>query len=556
LNILDLLQADGNVVKRVATTKGGEYAGPCPFCGGNDRFRTWPEQGEYGSWWCRQCGRRGDAIQYLIDYRKMNFREAAKYVGKEISSFTFSLAGRKATRSHQVPRETTAPTDLWQGRARRLVEESENWLFQPSTFGQKMLGWLKECRGLSEETIKKFRLGLVPIDRWEGHEQWGLEPVFKDDGTPKKIRIPLGLTIPLCQDGKIYRIRIRRPKFALRSERDPRYYLLRGSDTRALVLGRDREIHVLLESELDAILLSQQAGDLVGVIALGNAQARPDQDAMAALGNCKLILVALDSDNAGAKEAWQWWTKHFSTARLWPPIAKDPGEMFQHGVNLQTWIEAGIDHYQGEIAEPEKEEIQPPLSGTGHRSDPEPQAPPSLDEATRGQKRQPQTLGPEPLLDVVKEEKIWLGYEEDSKSEPAAAEEIEHIFLKPQRVQPPGPEVAKDQAAPNYLADEDPEWVRKIIELAITGQLTEAVPVSVKSPYQNILGEGVWFCPDQETADNKSPDLAFIPEELMVIIPLLTENKEIAATLISAKRILGGTITDSSLLGLQLSGLH
>ena len=30
----------------------------------------------------------------------------------------------------------------------------------------------------------------------------------------------------------------------------------------------------------------------------------------------------------------------------------------------------------------------------------------------------------------------------------------------------------------------------------------------------------------------------------MVIIPLLTENKELAATLISAKRILGGTITD------------
>ena len=308
------------------------------------------------------------------------------------------------------------------------------------------------------------------------------------------------------------------------------------------------------KSELDAILLIQEAGGLVGVIALGNAQARPDKEAMAALSKCKLILVALDADNAGAKEAWQWWTKHFSTARRWPPIAKDPGEMFQQGVNLQTWIEAGIDHYQGEIAEPEKEEIEPPLSGTGHRSDPEPQAPPSLDEATRGQKHQPQTLGPEPLSDVVKEEKIWLGYEGDSKPEPAAVEEIEHISLNP--VQPPGPEVARDQAAPNYLADEDPEWVRKIIELAITGQLTKAVPVSVKSPYQNILGEGVWFCPDQETADNKSPDLAFIQEELMVIIPLLTENKELAATLISAKRILGGTITDFSLSDLRPAGLH
>ena len=120
----------------------------------------------------------------------MNFREAAKYVGKEISSFTSSLSGRKATRSHWVPRETTAPTDLWQERARRLAEESENWLFHHHTFAQTMLGWLKDHRGLSEETIKEHRLGLVLIDRFEGHEQWGLEPVLKNDETQKRYGYP------------------------------------------------------------------------------------------------------------------------------------------------------------------------------------------------------------------------------------------------------------------------------------------------------------------------------------------------------------------------------
>ena len=431
MNILDLLQADGNVVTRVATTQGGEYAGPCPFCGGNDRFRTWPEQGEYGKWWCRQCGRSGDAIQYLRDYRKMGFREACQYVGKEITRPTPSLVLQKdGPRPLGVPRATTAPTDLWQERARRLVEESENWLFQPSTFGQKMLGWLKEHRGLSEETIKKFRLGLVPIDRWEGHEQWGLEPVLKDDGTPKKIWIPLGLTIPLCQDGKIYRIRIRRPKFALRSERDPRYYLLRGSDTRSLVLGHDREIYVLVESELDAILLSQEAGDLVGVIALGNAQARPDKEAMAALSKCKLILVALDADNAGAKEAWKWWAKHFSTARRWPPIAKDPGEMFQQGVDLRTWIKAGIDHYQAEIAEPEKETIELPLSGTGHRSDPQPLAPPSLDEATRGQNHPPTGPWARTIIGRSPRREHPANIRGNGEPEPATVEEADYMARK------------------------------------------------------------------------------------------------------------------------------
>jgi hypothetical protein len=216
-----------------------------------------------------------------------------------------------------------------------------------------MLGWLKEHRGLSEETIKEHRLGLVLIDRFEGHEQWGLEPVLKDDETPKKIWIPRGLTIPLWQDGKIYRIRIRRPRFALRSEADPRYYLLRGSDTRAMILGTDKSVSIILESELDALLLHQEAGDLVNVISLGNAQSRPDKEAADLLQQSRLILLALDADDAGGKESWQWWKKHYPQARRWPPVAgKDPGDMLAAGVNIRTWVEIGLTEYKDGAAQP------------------------------------------------------------------------------------------------------------------------------------------------------------------------------------------------------------
>ena len=239
-----------------------------------------------------------------------------------------------------------------------------------------MLGWLKERRGLSEEAIKKYRLGLVYIDRWDSHEQWGLDPVLKEDGTPKKIWIPKGLTIPLCQDGNILRIRIRRPKMDLKSEGDPRYYLLRGSDTRAMVLGQDRDVFTILESELDAILLFQEAGDLSGVISLGNAQARPDIEAMEALRHSKLILVALDGDDAGAKEAWGWWLNHFPQAKRWPPVGgKDPGEMFLAGMNLRTWIEAGIDEYgesPGDLAHAQEMEAEP-LPLPAQEKEPEPE---------------------------------------------------------------------------------------------------------------------------------------------------------------------------------------
>ena len=39
---VDLLSVIGSAttLKKVAATDGGEYAGPCPFCGGDDRFRV------------------------------------------------------------------------------------------------------------------------------------------------------------------------------------------------------------------------------------------------------------------------------------------------------------------------------------------------------------------------------------------------------------------------------------------------------------------------------------------------------------------------------------
>jgi DNA primase len=288
----------------------------------------------------------------------MTFKEACQFLGKEMNYQSSTLAGGRTTKPRWEPRTTGVPGDIWQKRAWTLVEESELWLFKSFSFAPKMLkmlGWLKECRGLSEETIRAHRLGLALIpNRFEGHEKWGLEPVFKDAGTPKKIWIPRGLTIPLFQDGKIYRIRIRRPKFALRSERDPRYYLLRGSNTQAMVLGTDKPVSIIVESELDALLLHQEAGDLVNVISLGNAQSRPDKEAADLLQQSRLILLALDADAAGGKESWQWWKEHYSQARRWPPVAgKDPGDMLAAGINTRTWIEAGLIEYKDSAAQPE-----------------------------------------------------------------------------------------------------------------------------------------------------------------------------------------------------------
>lgn len=64
---------------------GSEHGGPCPWCGGDDRFRVWPDQGagDLGRYWCRRCGRKGDVIDFLRDYKGLTFQEACQDAGLE-----------------------------------------------------------------------------------------------------------------------------------------------------------------------------------------------------------------------------------------------------------------------------------------------------------------------------------------------------------------------------------------------------------------------------------------------------------------------------------------
>ena len=69
LTITDLYTARGLALKsKGRNSRGAEFAGPCPLCGGKDRFLVWPEQNDgNGSYSCRQCGISGDVIQWFMD---------------------------------------------------------------------------------------------------------------------------------------------------------------------------------------------------------------------------------------------------------------------------------------------------------------------------------------------------------------------------------------------------------------------------------------------------------------------------------------------------------
>ena len=56
-----------------------EMAGPCPKCGGDDRFIVWTEKNTF---WCRQCEWKGDVIELHCHQKGLDFKGLAeKYLG-------------------------------------------------------------------------------------------------------------------------------------------------------------------------------------------------------------------------------------------------------------------------------------------------------------------------------------------------------------------------------------------------------------------------------------------------------------------------------------------
>jgi hypothetical protein len=345
-NVLDLLRDTGITAKKASSSKGGEFHSPCPGCGGEDRFHIWPAQNEgEGSWWCRQCDRGGDGIEFLMVYQGRTFPEACAILGRDLPEKEYTPVFRRTVKREPAaftPSVYRSPESLWKEKAHHFVD----WAHGELLADDEQMAWLSD-RGIDEDTIKVYMLGWNTgkngKDLFRPRESWGLPTEIKRNGRKKMLWIPRGIVIPCYIDGELQRIRIRRPKAHLRSVRDPRYYFVPGSAVMPMILGdAEARAWVVVETELDGIMLHQFAGDLAGVIAMGTASSHPDATGHALLRDALVILNALDFDGAGAK-AWQWWRTNYPKAERWPvPEGKDPGEAFQAGVDIRAWVLSGL----------------------------------------------------------------------------------------------------------------------------------------------------------------------------------------------------------------------
>lgn len=88
--------------------------GPCPLCGGKDRWR-WDNKEGRGTWICSQCG-AGDGIALVMQKNRWEFREAAKHIEAIVGSTPVKTPKRE--RSDHDKRD--AMNRLW--RSSKAIE--------------------------------------------------------------------------------------------------------------------------------------------------------------------------------------------------------------------------------------------------------------------------------------------------------------------------------------------------------------------------------------------------------------------------------------------------
>lgn len=354
-DLTDLFREYGFTLKQKTAE---EWSSACPVCGGSKRCSLWPGEGEgRGYYWCRECGAKGDGIQFLRDYAGMSYADACKRIGVAAAApvvRTPKLSRQHAGRRFEPVRDRQSADTVDREKWCAHAEKFSLWAADCLQRSPEHLAWLA-ARGIDAASAARYRLGYNPGEKGRNciirpRSSWGLPDALRDDGKPRRLWLPRGIVIPQIEEGAVRRLRIRR----LDSDREKfnpahKYHVVEGSEMQPLWLECTAPLRegqgavVVVETELDAFMLHALAGDLVHALALGTCNvARLPAWMFDRLKDSLVILVALDADAAGA-EGWLRWRQTFPTARRWPvPAGKDPGDAFARGEDMRIWLLSGL----------------------------------------------------------------------------------------------------------------------------------------------------------------------------------------------------------------------
>lgn len=369
MNIQDYLEEKGFKLNRCTAN---EFSCECPFCGGTDRFRVWPEDGDGGRWACRQgmgfdhpgkpsgsFAAVGDAVDLVRALEGLSYVEARKFLNLPVASNWYSSISRPQPKDSFKLYEEKPRNEKWIASAMKLVSAASKALLSSrqekglwgSSQSLDCLTYLTDERCFSLETIKRFKLGIIPVFLSQPAEEWGIEP-WQNSRSGEICQslsfFKNNLVIPTWRrGGYIDRIKIRFPKPSANGQR---FTTVRGGNDAPAPYAKPAEIYVVVESELDAILLAQEC-PTVCPVALGGVGKFPTAELDVEFKKAKLILLVFDQDKEaeGALGKWQSHYHNAKPARLPEEWGKDPTELelnYRAGkapVSLSDFIKYAIE---------------------------------------------------------------------------------------------------------------------------------------------------------------------------------------------------------------------
>ncbi|WP_069804501.1 DNA polymerase [Thermogemmatispora onikobensis] len=370
IDLVHLIQQETGLQFSHPVGKDRVAKGPCPWCGGRDRFgivtATQPQR-FYCGWHGQGCLRHGDALTFLALWKGWSRAEARAWLGcweEERGLLAAAGAASQGSVAADAP-----PPQQWQEAGRALLEQAQRWLWTEQ--GAVARAYLAR-RGLREETVRRLGWGYlpagVPLGQLARPETWGLT----DREPDRPLRLPVGLVIPWESAGALWKLVFRRVEqgqvehrrvASARAGRSWRYWTLPGS--RPCLYRLDRlqagQPVVLVEGEIDVATLEQEVGELVVCVGTGGAAGARSPTWVERLHQAACVLVAFDQDpqGQGAIAARYWLEALGARAWLWQPISKDVNEMLQAGQDLRAWVQAGLVLAQAATALPAASELQP-----------------------------------------------------------------------------------------------------------------------------------------------------------------------------------------------------
>lgn len=284
--------------------KGREYSGLCPFH--NEKSPSFTVNEDKGFFHCFGCGAHGDAIGFEMRANNLSFTEAVEKLSSEVGLDVPKASPEERRREAQ----RASAHDCMEAACRFF----ERQLREPG--GREGLAYLRE-RGLSEDTITRFRLGWAPDSRE------ALKKMVMSEACPESLLIEVGLlkkpegggaSFDFFRGRVTYPVTDRRGRvvaFGARTLGDGQPKYLNSPDTplfhkgsmlyglaHARETARDKGVVLAVEGYMDVIAL-HQAGFTYAVAPLGTALTEAQIEEMWRLADEPIL--CFDGDGAGQR---------------------------------------------------------------------------------------------------------------------------------------------------------------------------------------------------------------------------------------------------------------